>query len=279
MRDLTPEETRIIVNKGTEAPFSGRYNEHFAAGIYTCRRCGAGLYRSEDKFRSRCGWPSFDDEIAGAVRREADADGARTEILCQRCGGHLGHVFEGERLTGKNVRHCVNSTSMVFIPAARVGRAVFAGGCFWGVEYSFEKVPGVISVTSGYTGGHVENPTYRDVCGGKTGHREAVEVLFDRDQVDYETLARLFFEIHDPTQADGQGPDIGEQYRSAVFYESEEQKQTAERLIEVLKGKGLGVVTEVRRAGRFWPAEDYHQDYYARTGKTPYCHTRVKRFE
>jgi len=275
---LTSEEERVIVHKGTERPFTGKYNEHFADGAYTCRRCGSGLYRSQDKFRSDCGWPSFDDEIAGRVRRERDADGRRTEILCASCGGHLGHVFEGERLTKKNARHCVNSVSLDFVPSERLGRAIFAGGCFWGVEYHFTKLPGVLAAVSGYIGGHVENPTYKQVCGGRTGHLEAVEITYDREAVDYETLAKLFFEIHDPTQRDGQGPDIGEQYTSAVFYLDDEQRQIAERLIAQLRDQGLKVATVVRPAERFWPAEDYHQDYYARTGKHPYCHTYTKRF-
>lgn len=157
-------------------------------------------------------------------------------------------------------------------------RALFASGCFWGTEYHFRRAPGVLTTRSGYTGGHVPNPSYREVCGGRTGHAEAVEVVYDPTKTDYETLAKLFFETHDPTQMNRQGPDVGTQYRSAVFYLNDEQKATAERLIGVLAAKGLDVATEVTEASTFWPAEDYHQKYYDKNGQSPYCHIYTKRF-
>lgn len=278
---LTPEEEKVIVHKATERPFTGKYENFKGKGTYVCKRCNAPLYRSESKFDSRCGWPSFDDEIIGAVKRIADADGLRTEIVCAKCGAHLGHVFTGEGFTAKNVRHCVNSISMNFIPdkeKTMTETAYFAGGCFWGVEHFFRKEPGVVSTRVGYMGGHTSNPTYKEVCSGTTGHAETMEVVFDPAQTTFEKLARLFFEIHDPTQVNHQGPDFGEQYRSAVFYTGDEQKKTAEKLIGLLKGKGFAVATELTKAGTFWPAEEYHQDYYAKTGKRPYCHAYTKRF-
>lgn len=279
-RELTEAEKRVIIHKGTELPFTGKYYDFKGKGTYVCKQCGASLYRSEDKFDSRCGWPSFDAEIKGAVKRVTDADGRRTEILCANCGAHLGHVFVGEGFTSKNTRHCVNSVSMEFIPdqELKTDTAIFAGGCFWGVEYFMQRAPGVLTVESGYIGGDTDHPTYEEVCRKNTGHVEAVRVVFDPSQTTYEALAKLFFEIHDPTQLDRQGPDKGEQYRSEIFYMNLQQKEVAGKLIEQLKTKGYPVVTLVSPATTFWPAEDYHQNYYNRKGSLPYCHGYTKRF-
>jgi peptide methionine sulfoxide reductase msrA/msrB len=287
--ELTPEEEYVIINKGTEAPFSGDLLNNHDEGVYVCRQCGAALYRSEDKFDSHCGWPSFDDEIPGAIEKTSDADGIRTEITCANCGGHLGHVFYGEQLTDKNTRHCVNSISMDFIlideyramrenPETGIQKAIFASGCFWGVEYHFNRADGVISTTVGYTGGSFEDPTYRQVCNGITGHAEAVEVTYDAGVTSYEDLLKLFFETHDFTQTNGQGPDIGAQYRSEIFYLSDWQKTIAEKLIGELSDKGYNVATHVTLAGTFWSAEDYHQDYYEKNGQSPYCHVYTQIF-
>lgn len=281
MRKLTPEEERVIAGRGTEAPFTGEYDMHFERGTYSCRRCGAALFRSEDKFDSGCGWPAFDAEIPGAVARRPDPDGRRTEIVCASCEGHLGHVFLGENKTPRNTRHCVNSISLGFAPDPAIlpGRAVFAAGCFWGVEHQLKRAEGVLSTTAGFMGGLKESPSYREVRSGGTGHAEAVEVIFDAARTSFEKLAKIFFEIHDFTQADGQGPDLGSQYRSAIYFADQDQKAAAERLVADLRARGFDVKTEIAPAGAFWPAEEYHQDYYDRKGEAPYCHSRRKIFE
>ena len=276
---LTKEEEYVIVHKGTERAFTGNLTDNYAIGIYVCRRCDTPLYRSDSKFKSNCGWPSFDDEIQGAVKRLPDADGRRVEILCNKCDGHLGHVFHGEGFTEKNTRHCVNSISMTFIPETKLERAIFASGCFWGTEYHLEKVDGVLSATSGYIGGSVKNPTYKQICSGTTGHAEAVEVFYDPAKTSYEALAKLYFETHDPSQLNRQGPDIGTQYRSEIFYLNDDQKKTAEKLIKILEDKGVKVVTKLTKAPKFWDAEAYHQNYYDLKGKKPYCHIYQKKFD
>ncbi len=273
-KKLTPEEENIIVYKGTEAPFTGALLHNKQAGLYLCKRCGAPLFRSDDKFDSHCGWPSFDDELPNAIRRQLDADRKREEILCTACGAHLGHVFVGESLTPKNVRHCVNSLSLEFKPdeSAKKEIAWFASGCFWGTEYHFSKAKGVLETTVGFMGGHVENPTYSQVCEGDTGHLETTEVVFDSSATNYETLVKLFFETHDFTQTDGQGPDIGTQYLSVIFYANDAQKAIAEIYMRILTEKGYKVATMLRPATHFWSAENYHQDYYDHKGTKPYCH-------
>lgn len=302
---LNTEEARVIVNKGTEYPFTGRYNDHKEIGVYHCKRCHTALFSSEDKFNSGSGWPSFDDAIGGAVAELMDADGRRSEIVCANCEGHLGHVFRGENMTTKSTRHCVNSISLNFISEssldntkqAKIGQAkieqnklkqtnpkkkediaYFASGCFWGTEYYLQKMKGVLSTTVGYMGGTVKSPSYKEVCSGKTGHAEVVQVVYNPDSVSYRELAVLFFETHDPTQINRQGPDIGNQYRTEVFYTSKKQQVVANELIEILTKKGLKVATKVSQAPEFWRGEGYHQDYYQGNGGRPYCHSYQKKF-
>jgi peptide methionine sulfoxide reductase msrA/msrB len=280
-KSLPPNALYVVLNKGTEPPFTGPYTDWDGAGSYLCRQCGLTLFRSQAKFHSGCGWPSFDEEIPKAVTQKPDADGRRTEILCARCKAHLGHVFQGEKFTTKDIRHCVNSLSLDFVPDLMVKdteEAIFAAGCFWGVEYYFKKLPGVLKAEVGYTGGHQTEPTYDEVCQGKTGHVEALRVIYDPTTVTYEQLTRYFFEIHNPTQKNGQGPDLGGQYLSMIFYYDEQQKKTAEGLIQELEKKGYAIATQLAAVTTFWRAEDYHQAYYDKMGKEPYCHRYEKRF-
>ena len=259
---LTSEERRVILRDGTERAFSGLYHDSKGSGIYTCKQCDRPLFESDSKFDSRTGWPSFDDFIVGAIREVPD--GGRTEIECSNCGGHIGHVFLGEGFTPRNTRHCANSISLNFVAVSNEKRAIFAGGCFWGVEYYMEKIPGVLSATSGYVGGRKANPTYEDVLSKTTGHAEAVEVEFDPDVVSYQDLLAVFWTIHDPTTPDRQGPDVGTQYRSAIFIHNPKQGTLARVSREELAESGRyrdPIVTEVLPANQFYRAEDYHQDY------------------
>lgn len=278
---LTPFERDVICDKHTEHPGTGRYDEYDEPGTYLCRNCGLALFRSEHKFHSGCGWPSFDLEVKANVKRLSDVDGRRTEILCNRCDAHLGHIFSGENFTGLNTRHCVNSASLDFVANSDVvdtEEAIFAAGCFWGVEYYLKKLPGVIKTEVGYSGGDLLNPNYQDVCADRGNHLEVIRVIYDPSVVSYLQVLKYFFEIHDFTQTDGQGPDIGSQYLSAVFYYDENQKNLAHQVIKQLQDKGYKVATAIRPVATFWVAEEYHQDYYTVNHKAPYCHSWQKRF-
>jgi peptide methionine sulfoxide reductase msrA/msrB len=272
---LIPSAAAIICEKATERPFSGEYAQAIEEGSYLCKQCGLALFRSASKFDSSCGWPSFDAEIKDCVTYIADADGQRTEILCARCGGHLGHVFQGEHYTIKNTRHCVNSLSLDFVADSEIQdteEIIVAGGCFWGLAYYLAKVFGVLKTEVGYTGGRKDHPSYSEICRGDTGHLEAVRVIYDPQKITYQTLLQNFFKIHDPTQSDGQGPDIGSQYLSAIFYYNETQKKLAEQAMAIFESTAQKVCTRVLPVSIFWPAEAYHQNYYGKTRQLPYCH-------
>lgn len=262
---LTAAEERIMLHKGTEPPGSGEYCSKTIEGIYLCRRCDHPLYMTRDQFHSHCGWPSFDEPLPNGVIEERDQDGRRIEVLCQECGAHLGHLFHGEGYTPKDARFCINSLALRLIEAGGPDgslRALFAAGCFWGVEKDFKQAPGVISTRVGYMGGTVANPTYEEVCQGTTHHAETVEVFYDPKKTTYEDLLAYFFTIHDPTTYHRQGPDVGSQYRSAIFYLTPSQRDLATESVLFLRAQGRAVVTEIVPAQSFYPAEEYHQNYY-----------------
>jgi len=278
---LTSLQKSVLLDKATEHPFSGDYTDNEINGTYLCRLCGLALFRATNKFHSGCGWPSFDGEIPGTVATIPDVDGRRTEILCSRCNGHLGHVFHGEGFTDLNVRHCVNSASLDFVHDIDVldsDEIILAAGCFWGVEYYLQKLPGVLLTQVGYCGGYKDNPTYLEVCTKTTGHLEVVRVIYNKEKLNLGDLLKYFFEIHDPTQTDGQGPDVGDQYLSAIFYYNEEQKKIAMNVMELLTAKGYTVATALKTVATFWIAEEYHRDYYNHKETLPYCHGYTKRF-
>jgi peptide methionine sulfoxide reductase msrA/msrB len=268
---LTPEQFRILRNAGTEAPFCGTLLDNKKPGIYSCAGCSLPLFSSDHKFNSGTGWPSFYQPVAAEniVERADRSHGMdRVEILCARCDGHLGHVFDdGPRPTGQ--RHCLNSESLVFTDSdqlasrAEVDELVLAGGCFWCVEAVFEELKGVYEVISGYAGGS-SKPSYQQVTTGTTGHAESVKIIFDPAVISSTDLLRVHFATHDPTTLNRQGADVGTHYRSAIFYRTEQEKAVAEAMIADLTEQKVfraPIVTTLEPLTGFHPAEAYHQNY------------------
>lgn len=297
---LTSEQFKVTQQCGTEPPFHNEYWDNHKPGIYVDVVSGQPLFSSLDKFDSGTGWPSFSQPLQSdevVEKKDSTLGMTRTEVRSSLADSHLGHVFDdGPGPTG--LRYCINSASLRFIPVEEMDQAgygqylapfvkaglikapthetaILAGGCFWGMEEILRKIPGVVKTTVGYSGGNTPDPTYEDVCTGTTGHAEAIQVVFDPARLSYESLLDYFFRMHDPTTLNRQHNDIGTQYRSAIFYTSDAQKQTAEQVKARWAKSGKfarPITTEIAAATKFYPAEEYHQKYLVKHPGGYTCH-------
>ena len=300
-KKLSPEQFAVTQQCGTEPAFRNAYWDNHKPGIYVDVVSGEPLFSSLDKFDSGSGWPSFTQPVKGAdvVEKKDSALGMdRTEVRSKLADSHLGHVFDDGPAEKGGLRYCINSAALKFIPVEEMDQAgygkylepfikaglikpsehetaILAGGCFWGMEEILRKIPGVLKTTVGYSGGTTADPTYEQVCTGTTGHAEAIQVVFDPSRLSYEALLDYFFRMHDPTTLNRQHNDVGTQYRSAIFYNSEAQKKTAVAVQARWDKSGefnRPITTEITAATKFYPAEEYHQEYLVKNPDGYTCH-------
>lgn len=295
-KEILPEELfEVSRHKDTEQPFSGKYWDSELKGTYYCSACGNELFKSDSKFSSTCGWPSFFEQKSKnciIFKEDNTFNMKRIEALCGRCGGHLGHLFDdGPAPTYK--RYCMNSIALDFVPDTNldfsnenIDTIVLGGGCYWCVEAIYEELKGIISVEAGFSGGFIANPTYKQVCSGVTQHAEVVQIVFDNKTTNLDEILKVFFSVHDPTTLNRQGADIGSQYRSVIFYSNEEQKKISEQIINQLNNENVFnsvIVTKVEPLKKFYKADITHQDYYKNYSEDSYCklviQPKIEKFE